>query len=382
VPTLGKVVTALEKLYDPAWAEPWDAVGLVCGDPEAPVRRVLLAIDPVAATVEESVALGADLLLTHHPLFLRGMHSVATDTYKGRLLHQLITAGVALYTAHTNADVAAPGVSDALAARLGLLDTRPLAARPAEPLDKVVTFVPHDAVEPVVDALASAGAGAVGDYSRCAWLATGTGTFLPGAGASPAVGRPGVVERVPETRIEMVLARHLRVPVVRALRAAHPYQEPAYDVLELAPVPNGRGFGRIGELSQPLTARALLAKAAEMLPATASGVRATGDPERVIRTVAVAGGAGDSHLADAARAGADAYLTADLRHHPVSEHTEAAGPALVSAAHWATEHPWLYDAAARLRARLDDTVETVVSQLVTDPWSLHLPSVKEPSSAP
>lgn len=382
MPTLGEVVAALDEFYDPAWAEPWDAVGLVCGDPDVAVRRILFAIDPVAATVEESVAFRADLLITHHPLLLRGVHSVAADTYKGRLLHRMITAGVALFTAHTNADVAAPGVSDSLAARLGLQNTRPLAGQAGDHLDKVVTFVPHDAVESVLDALAAAGAGAIGDYSRCAWLATGTGTFLPAGGANPAIGRPGVVEQVPETRIEMVLKRHLRGIVVPALLAAHPYEEPAYDVFELAPLPGGRGFGRIGELAEPGTLRGFLAGAAEALPGTPSGVRATGDPERVIRTVAVAGGAGDSHLADAARAGADAYLTADLRHHPASEYTEAGGPALVSAAHWATEQPWLYDAADRLRERLDDTVETVVSQLVTDPWSLHLPSAKEPSSAP
>lgn len=382
MPSLSEVVAALDELYDPEWAQSWDAVGLVCGDPDAPVRRVLLAVDPVAATVEEAVALGADLLLTHHPLLLRGVHSVAADTYKGRLLHRMITSGVALFTAHTNADVALPGVSDALAARFDLQGTRPLAAVTGGPLDKVVTFVPHDAVEPVIDALAAAGAGAIGDYSRCAWLATGTGTFLPAAGASPTIGQPGVIEHVPETRIEMVLPRRRRDQVVRALLSAHPYEEPAYDLLELAPLPDGRGFGRVGELTQPMTVRAFLAMAAEVLPATASGVRATGDPKRVIRTVAVAGGAGDAHLADAARAGADAYLTADLRHHPASEHTESGGPVLVSAEHWATEHPWLYDAADRLRVRLDDTVETVVSQLVTDAWSLHLPSVKESSSAP
>ncbi len=382
MPTLGDVVTALEEFYDPGWTQAWDAVGLACGDPDLPVRRILFAVDPVAATVEEGVARGADLLVTHHPLLLRGVHSVATDTYKGRLLHRLITSGVALYTAHTNADVASPGVSDALAARFGLQGTKPLVADAGEPLDKVVTFAPHDAVDSVVDAQAAAGARAIGNYSTCAWFATGTGTFLPAAGASPAIGQRGVVERVPETRIEMVLARRVRDQVVRALLSAHPYEQPAYDLLELAPVPSDRGFGRIGELPQPMTMRAFLALAARVLPATASGVRATGDPERVLRTVAVAGGAGDSYLAEAAGAGADAYLTADLRHHPASEHIESGGPALVTAAHWATEQPWLYDAADRLRARLDDTVETIVSELVTDPWSLHLPSVKELSSAP
>jgi len=391
VPSLGEVVAAFDQCYDPAWAEDWDAVGLVCGDPAAPVRRVLLAVDPVVATVAECLSVGADLLFTHHPLLLRPVHGVAATTYKGRLLHRLITAGVGLHTAHTNADVARPGVSDALADALGLVGIRPLQERPVDRLDKVVTFVPQADADAVVDALASAGAGALGNYSRCAWLGAGMGTFLPGEGATPAVGRPGVVEQVPETRIEMVLPRRLRADVVRALVAAHPYELPAYDVFELATLAGGYGFGRVGELPEPMPLAAFVAKAARSLPATRAGIRASGDPDRLVRTVAVAGGAGDDHLADAVRAGADAYLTADLRHHPASEHGEGGGPALIDAPHWATEQPWLHDAASRLRSALGDTVETIVSGLVTDPWNLHQPSgtpgdgplqEKEPSSAP
>ncbi|HKT02279.1 MAG TPA: Nif3-like dinuclear metal center hexameric protein, partial [Rugosimonospora sp.] len=123
---LADVLAWLERRYPPAWAEEWDRVGLVLGEPDAPVNRVLLAVDCVPETVEEAVTSGADLLVTHHPLLLRGVSSVAPVTYQGRIIHRMIRAGVALYVAHTNADVAAPGVSDALAARLGLVDTRPL----------------------------------------------------------------------------------------------------------------------------------------------------------------------------------------------------------------------------------------------------------------
>jgi dinuclear metal center YbgI/SA1388 family protein len=388
VPTLAQVVAALDDLYDPRTAADWDAVGLVCGDPAAPVRRVLLAVDPVEATVEEAVARGADLLLTHHPLLLRPVHGVPATTPKGRLVHRLITAGVALHVAHTNADVARPGVNDALAAVLGLRDTRPL--RPEPPaLDKVVTFVPHADAEQVVDALAAAGAGAIGDYSRCAWLGTGTGTFLPGPAAHPAIGSRGVVERVPETRVEMVLPRHRRAAVVGALLRAHPYEEPAYDLFELAPTDGRTGAGRVGELRDPVPFAQLVQQVAAGLPSVAGGVRGAGDPHRLIRTVAVCGGAGDAYLGDAAAAGADAYVTADLRHHPAAEHLAGGGPALVDAGHWATEWPWLPDAAARLRTALDDTVETVVSTVVTDPWTVHaamppagIPaSSEEPSSA-
>jgi len=361
---LADVLSELERLYPAALAQDWDAVGLVCGDPAAVVRRVLLAVDPVEAVVDEVVEGGFDLLLTHHPLYLRGTTSVAATTPKGRVVHRLLGAGAALTVAHTNADAADPGVSDALAELFGLRDLRPLEPAAAELLDKLVVFVPVADADRLLDALASAGAGRLGDYDRCAWSTTGTGTFRPLEGASPSVGEVGRVERVEETRLEMVLARARRGAVLRALRTAHPYEEPAYDLLELATVPGPRGIGRVGELPAPLPLGELTARAAAVLPATAWGVRATGDPAWVVSTLAVCGGSGDSLLGPAGRA-ADAYLTADLRHHPASEAPE--GLALLDAAHWATEWPWLSDAARRLSAAT--TVETVVSTLVTDPWT-------------
>ena len=364
---LSDILDVLEGLYPAAHAESWDAVGLVCGDPSAMVRRVLLAVDPVDAVVGEVVQGGFDLLLTHHPLYLRGTTSVAATTPKGRVVHRLLQAGAALHVAHTNADVADPGVSDALAALFELRDVRPLQPSAGEPLDKLVAYVPVEDAERLLDALAEAGAGSLGDYDRCAWMTTGTGTFRPLDGASPAVGEVGRVERVEETRLEVVLPRARRARVLRALLTAHPYEEPAYDVLELATVLGTRGLGRVGELPSPLPLRALTERAAQVLPATAWGVRAAGDPDRVVTTLAVCGGSGDSLLRTAAASGAQAYLTADLRHHPASEAPE--GLALLDAAHWATEWPWLRDAAERLEAAT--RVGTTVSTLVTDPWTVH-----------
>ncbi|SCL67625.1 dinuclear metal center protein, YbgI/SA1388 family [Micromonospora peucetia] len=268
-PTVADVVAELERRYPPAWAEDWDRVGLVLGEPGALVRRVLCVVDVVPETVAEALDAGVDMIVAHHPLLLRGVSSVAPTTFKGRIVHQLIRSDVALYVAHTNADVADPGVSGALAARFGLTGLRPL-HRPA-----------------------------------------------PG---SPAHG-------------------------------------------------GGRGIGRVGELPEPMTLAELTRHAAAVLPATAWGVRAAGDPGRMVRTLAVSGGSGDSFLADATAAGVDAFLTADLRHHPAGEHLAAGGPALLDAAHWATERPWLDDLAALLREATG--VETLVSDLDTDPWTVH-----------
>jgi dinuclear metal center YbgI/SA1388 family protein len=374
---LAELIAVLDGWFDPRWAEPWDAVGLVCGDPDEPVERVLLAVDAVPATVAEAVQGGAGLLLTHHPLLLTGVHGVPATDPKGRLVHRMIRAGLAHFVAHTNADVARPGVSDALAGRLGLGGLRPLEPQPEEALDKLVTFVPHEHAERLVDALAAAGAGHIGDYDRCAWQTGGEGTFRPLAGADPAIGRIGEIERVAETRVEMVLPQRRRTDVIAALRSVHPYEEPAFDLLTMAPIPGRRGTGRVGELPEAVPLAEFVRRAAAVLPATAWGVRAAGDPERPVRTVAVCGGSGGSLVETARRAGADAFLTADLKHHPVVEavtERDGAGPALVDAAHWATEAPWLDAVAAALRERFGTTVDVRVSRQVTDPWTLHVPS--------
>jgi dinuclear metal center YbgI/SA1388 family protein len=373
--TVGEVIAALEAAYPPALAADWDAVGLVCGDPAEPVSSVLFAVDPVPETVDEAIG-SHQLLVTHHPLLLRGVHGVGADTPKGALLHRLIRSGTALFTAHTNADSADPGVSDALAVALGLEITGPLVGAPAEPLDKIVTFVPTGpAITAVHEALSAAGAGRIGDYSHCSFATAGTGQFKPLEGANPTIGSIGKLERVAETKLEMVLPRARRSAVIAALRDTHPYEEPAFDVFELAEVPSPRGLGRIGTLPAPEPLSAFVARVNAALPATAWGVRAAGDPERRVTTVAVCGGAGDSALAAATGAGVDAYVTADLRHHPAAEHLLAGTvggptPALVDVAHWASEWPWCAQAADVVRAALGDRVEVAVSTRCTDPWSL------------
>ncbi len=379
VPTLSQVVAALDRRYPPGTAQSWDAVGLVAGDPGHPVHRVMFAVDPVAAVVDEALAWGADLVVTHHPLLLRPVHGVAATTAKGAVLHRLLRADVALYAAHTNADAAAGGVADALAAAVGLVDTEPLVAVDGPDLDKHVVFVPVAEAERVVDAMAAAGAGAIGAYSRCAWTSTGEGTFVPSADATPAVGRAGEVTRVVEARVEMVAPRPARAAVLAAMRAAHPYEEPAFDVLEQAGVPGGTGLGRVGRLPEPVSLDTFARSVAAALPWTPQGVRYAGSPDLPVRRVAVLGGSGDSELDAVRAAGVDAYVTSDLRHHPVSEQREralfegpAGVPALVDTAHFASEWPWLPVAAAALEqdlTALGATVGIRVSTLRTDPWT-------------
>ena len=365
---LADVIAAMDAAYPPALAESWDSVGLVCGDPADAVSRILLAVDATAAVVDEALGWGAQALVVHHPLLLRGVDTVGAHTPKGALVHRLIRGGCALFTAHTNADSADPGVSDALAAAIGLRVTGPLDPAPAPAVDKWAVMVPSTDTDRVQAALFAAGAGRIGDYAECSWRVGGVGQFRPLTGANPTIGAVGGVEQVSEDRVEMVASRRLRGDLVKALRAAHPYEEPAFDVFELADVPGAAGLGRVGELAEPQSLRAFTARVLDGLPATAWGVRAAGEPDASVRTVAVCGGSGDSFLGAVSRLGVDAYVTADLRHHPADEHLRAGGPALVDVAHWASEYPWCAQAASVLSAL--PGVTTKVSTLRTDPWTL------------
>ncbi|MGZ8743342.1 MAG: Nif3-like dinuclear metal center hexameric protein [Nocardioides sp.] len=374
--SLRDVTGLLDEWYDPAWAESWDAVGLVCGDPDQPVSKVLFAVDPAPAVVEEAVAWGADLVVVHHPLLLTAVSSVAATTPKGRVVHDLVRSGIGLFTAHTNADVPRDGVNEALARAVGILDPQVVVAE-RDGTDKIVFFVPVGDADRVRTAVTEAGAGGIGDYDNCTFSVAGEGRFRPREGASPAIGRVGDLEVVEEVRVEAVLPRACRGAVVRALLEAHPYEEPAYDVLELAnhAGPATRGHGRIGRLASPTTLRGFAEHVAGALPGTAHGVRVSGDPDRPVETVVVASGAGDFMLETVLGLAADVYVTSDLRHHRAGEFREHDGPALVDVAHWAAEWTWLPVAERKLVEKLGargDTVETRVSTIVTDPWTFRV----------
>jgi len=366
---LADVIDVLEAAYPPQLAADWDSVGLVCGDPAERVESVTIAVDATAAVVADVPDRG--LLLAHHPLLLRGVDTVSADTAKGALLHRLIRGGSALFTAHTNADAASPGVSDALADALGVTVEDVLAPSPAGPaLEKWVVYVPGGHANAVREALFEAGAGHIGDYSHCCWSVEGIGQFLPHEGANPTIGSVGELEQAPEHRIELVAPTRLRADVLAAMRSAHPYEEPAFNVLELAAMPSSVGIGRICSLPAPEPLSAFVSRVTDALPATSWGVRAAGDPAATVSRVALCGGAGDSLLDIVASSGVQAYLTADLRHHPADEFRRGSDVALVDVAHWASEQPWCGQAARLLVQHFGDSLPVHVSSVRTDPWNL------------
>jgi len=369
--TVADIRQILETAYPPYLAEKWDAVGLICGDPEAEVHKVAFALDCTQGVAERAVEMGADMLVIHHPLLMRGVNTVAADTPKGKVIHTLIRGGVALFAAHTNADSARPGVNDRLAELVGIKPGRPIVPKDPKVMDKWGVHMSADALPQVKEALFAAGAGAIGDYSECAFQWEGEGQFTPREGADPHTGVVGKPYSSAEMRVEFVAPSSRRAEIIDKLRSAHPYEEPAFDVVEMAATADletALGLGRIGELDEPMSLKDFTQQGLHALPETAWGVRAAGDPEKMIKRVAVSSGSGDSFLDNARALGADVYVTSDLRHHPVDEHLRAGGPAVIDTAHWASEFPWTQQASEVVAAGAN--VECEIISIRTDPWTI------------
>lgn len=378
--TVGDIRTIMNEAYPPDLAESWDKVGLICGSPEAPVTTVALALDCTQEVAERAVDMGADMLIIHHPLLLRGVTSVATDEPKGKVLHTLIRGGVALFSAHTNADSARPGVNDKLAELVGITPGRPISPRYRGALDKWgVHVVGKDAAQ-VKRKLFDAGAGAIGDYSECTFEMEGTGQFRPLEGADPTEGEDGELYRATELRIEFVAPRKLRDSLIDVLRSQHPYEEPAFDIVAMEStisLDTAYGLGRIGELPEEMRLADFVQQVADRLPKTVGGIRATGNPDAMVKRIAVSSGAGDSFLDDVIKLGVDVYVTSDLRHHPVDEYLRAGGPAVIDTAHWASEFPWTSQVKEILQAEVPH-IEVEIVEIRTDPWTISTQQHEEP----
>lgn len=363
--TVGECLSLLDSWYPPGWAESWDNPGLQAGDPRGEVSKILLALDPTIEVIREAADQGAELLVTHHPLiFGTGVLSVDASNAWGEALSTAIKSGVSIIACHTNADVAIGGVSDVLAGRLGLAVSGPLEPTGAGGRAKLVTFVPTTKTHEVIEILAKHGAGTIGEYEVCSFRVAGVGTFRPSHAAKPRRGKKLVVNEEDEDRVEMVVPTERLAGVIEALIEAHPYEEVAYDVYELSG-PTGLGLGRVGELKDQTTAGDFALWCDEALGSVG---RFAGDPRRSVRRVALCGGSGASLREQAARAGADVFVTADVKHHEALD-AIASGLAVIDAGHFATEWPWVEHLAELLRAE-SLGADIGVSRIRTDPFGV------------
>ncbi|WP_375436503.1 Nif3-like dinuclear metal center hexameric protein [uncultured Hymenobacter sp.] len=311
MPTVQDLARVLEAAAPLAYQESYDNAGLQCGDPQMEVRGVLIALDCTPAVVDEALRRGCNVVVAHHPLIFRPLKRLTGANEVEQTLLKAIKNDVALYAAHTNLDNVRHGVNRKLAEKLGLVNVRILDPK-AGLLAKLVTYVPATHTETVLTALYAAGAGQVGDYSACSFRMAGTGTFTPGADTTPYQGEVGLPETTPEERVEVLLPLHLQSTALRALRQAHPYEEVAYEIIKLENSNQEVGSGMVGELPTALSAQEFRAqlKKALLVPV----IKHTSF-EKSIKTVALCGGAGSFLIGKARAAGADAYVTGDLKYH-------------------------------------------------------------------
>jgi len=381
---LDAVIAVLRGVADEGLAADWDEVGLQVGDRTSDVESAVLCIDLTEAVLAEAVKAGAELIVAYHPLLFRPVARLVGADWKQRVVAGCVREGIAVYSPHTALDAAVGGINDWLCDGMAGANAErvPIEGTALGTLRKVVTFVPEDAVEAVRAAMSGAGAGCIGGYDQCSFSVSGEGTFRGGEGTSPAVGKAGRLERVAERRLEMVTPGSVVTAVIDAMRAAHPYEEVAFDVYALAAetappamasgAGAGAGAGRVVTLPEPVTVDALAARVREVLgvtnldvaappPAAPPPSEAGGPNERAwIERVGVCPGAGGS-LVKAARAlGADAFVTGEMRHHDVLD-AAASGVAVVLAGHTETERPYLPVYRDRLAAATGDAVRWVIS---------------------
>ena len=337
-------------LYPQSLAEDWDNVGLLLGDATSIVDRVLVCLDVEEQAIARAEEIGAQLVISHHPLIYRPLKKITPQDESGRTIFRALRQGIAVISAHTNLDRAKNGLNDWLAARVGIQNTTPLEQSIADLL-KLVVFVPFGHEEMVKDALFSVGAGEIGDYDRVSFQGVGQGGFRCGAQTTPFMGTPGEEEKVEEFRLEMVIPAAITSKVIAKLNKVHPYEEVAFDLYPLVNQRTDVGLGRIGLLAESLSLNEFVAHIKQSLGLET--LRVAGQAKGAIRKVAVCGGSGASLISDALRQGADCLVTGDVKYHD-AQRARAEGLLLIDAGHFGTEILMVKQISEQLRQAAAD----------------------------
>ncbi len=362
-----EIVHKVEDIYPLSLAQDWDNVGLLIGDPQKNVENVLLTIDTTEAVVAEAKRLNIDLILSYHPVIWDGLKKIVAEG-PTRVVHELLRSGVAVLSVHTALDVAIGGVNDGLAEMLGIVDGKPIGdfvGHPEGDRYKLIVFVPVDSVARVSNAMFAAGAGAIGNYSHCSFNVEGTGTFLPRKGAKPAIGQKGTLEKVAETRFETVVPADKLDAVINAMRHAHPYETPAFDVFKIVSTEAPFGLGRIGNLARPSRIPQIIKNIKDITGAKAVGL--VGDQKRLVKRAAVCAGTCGEIINLVIADKADLYLTGELKHHQALAAQEA-GLTCMCLSHTVSERFILKKIAKQLQKHLKG-VKIRISKKDADPFT-------------
>jgi dinuclear metal center YbgI/SA1388 family protein len=309
---ISEIINFLETFAPTSLQESYDNAGLLTGMPEWECTGAMVSLDITDEVINEAIQHNCNLLIAHHPLIFKGLKRINGKDPVSRNIIKAIKNDLAIYAIHTNLDNVLAGVNGKMADKLGLINRRVLQPKAGQ-LKKLVVFVPEAQAALVRQAIFEAGGGHIGNYSECSFSSSGTGTFKGGAGSNPFVGEVGIQHQEPETKVEVVVPAWMAGPVVKAMLQAHPYEEVAYDIISLENTTNHIGSGLIGELPQPVDETAFL----EQLQGAfgLKVLRHTPLLGKTVQKIALCGGAGSFLTRTAIAAGADAYITGDVKYH-------------------------------------------------------------------
>ena len=360
---LREIIQVIEMKYPTSLAESWDNVGLMVGDPEREIKKVLVSIEANEAIIQEAIKEQADLIVTHHPFLFKGIKKITMNDYKGRLIHSLIQHNIAIYSMHTNFDIAADGLNDYFMELMGFSNPEILEVTSIEKLYKIVVYVPksHEAV--VRTALAQAGAGAIGNYSDCTFHMEGTGHFKPLQGAKPYLGTVGDLETVEEIRIESTVREAFLDVSIQQMLKAHPYETVAYDVIPLHNTGAAEGIGRMSKLTEQMNLEQVAMLVKEKL--SMKTIRVVGDLKHPIHTVAVTTGSGADYIRTAIKKGADVLITGDIKYHEAQDALDA-GMCIIDCNHFESED--IFKDAMRRFLETKLSIPVVSSRICINPF--------------
>ncbi len=310
--TVKEIASLLEQQAPLSFAEDFDNVGLLVGDPAMEVTGILVTLDTLERVVDEAVAKKCNLIVSFHPILFKGLKQITGATYVERTVLKAIRQGVAIYSMHTALDNVREGVNGKICEVLGLENTRILIPKTGV-IKKLLTYVPVASREALLEKLFEAGAGHLGHYSHCSFSSEGTGSFLPESGANPAIGKKGDLQREPEAQVHITFTSDREKAVLQALFTHHPYEEVAYEVTTLENPYNHLGMGMVGELPLPLPPEEFLRRVRDRFHCGC--IRHSDLPGTPIRRVAVLGGSGAFAIGAAKAAGADILITGDVKYH-------------------------------------------------------------------
>ena len=357
-----EVLKQIEKIAPKNLAQSWDNTGLLVGDRNSTVKKILLTIDITNDVVKEAKQAGCNFIISYHPVIWDGIKSVAKDS----VVYELVRSGISVYSIHTALDAVVGGVNDGLAEIVGIKNAEPVGdfVQGEKNNYKLVIFVPVKSLQKVADAVFKAGAGAIGNYSHCSFSTAGLGTFFPLEGAKPAIGKKGEFENVEEIKFESIVPAEKVADCIKAMRNAHPYEMPAFDVIKLYDFEDKIGLGRIGFLEKPVQLSAILKKIKKITGAKVAGI--VGNKNRIVKKAAVCAGSCGKLIMNVIAEKCDLYLTGEIKHHQAIAAQEA-GVTVVCLSHTVSERFILKKVAKELQKDLKP-VKIIISKKDKNPF--------------